>query len=97
MRAVHGLAAGRRTMANCEYLMPKLGHLQEAGSVVQWMKQPGETVRKGEILCVIETGKTQVEVESPFDGRLLKFLVDPGIEVPVNAPIAEYEEARKEG
>ena len=75
------------------YEMPRLGHLQEAGSVVEWRKQPGQPVRKGEILLVVETEKTTVEVEASFDGIFKRILVDNAVEVPVGTPIAEFEEA----
>jgi pyruvate dehydrogenase E2 component (dihydrolipoamide acetyltransferase) len=73
--------------------MPRLGHLQETGTVVEWRKKPGQVVRKGEVLLVVETEKTTVEVESTFDGVFKRILVDTGIEVPVGKPIAEFEEA----
>ena len=76
-----------------EYLMPRLGHLQETGTVVEWRRKPGQVVRKGEILLVVETEKTSVEVEATFDGVFNRILVDIGIEVPVGTPIAEFDEA----
>jgi pyruvate/2-oxoglutarate dehydrogenase complex dihydrolipoamide acyltransferase (E2) component len=72
------------------YLMPKLGHLQEAGTVVAWKVQPGERIRKGELLIVIETDKTTVEVEATFNGVLESVLVAAGETVPVGEPIATY-------
>lgn len=75
------------------YEMPRLGHLQETGTVVEWRKKPGQVVRKGEVLLVVETEKTTVEVEATFDGVFKRILVDTGIEVAVGTPIAEFEEA----
>ena len=75
------------------YEMPRLGHLQETGSVAAWRKQPGQPVRKGEILLVVETEKTTVEVEATFDGGFKRILVENGVEVPVGTPIAEFDEA----
>ena len=72
------------------YMMPKLGHVQETGTVTEWRKQPGETVRKGEIFAVIETDKTTVEVEATFNGVLQEILAPAGLTVPVGAPIAVY-------
>ena len=74
------------------YEMPRLGHLQETGTVVAWRKQPGEAVRKGEVLLVVETEKTTVEVEATFAGIFKRILVEAGVEVPVGTPIAEFEE-----
>jgi pyruvate dehydrogenase E2 component (dihydrolipoamide acetyltransferase) len=71
--------------------MPRLGHLQEVGTVVEWRKQPGQAIKKNEILLVIETEKTSVEVESPVDGILHQLLVETGVEVPVGTPIAVIE------
>jgi pyruvate dehydrogenase E2 component (dihydrolipoamide acetyltransferase) len=75
-----------------EYLMPKLGHLQEVGTVVEWKKQPGEEIRKGEIFIVVETEKTTIEVEATFDGTLLEIVVPVGETVPVNTLIARYKQ-----
>jgi pyruvate dehydrogenase E2 component (dihydrolipoamide acetyltransferase) len=75
-----------------EYSMPRLGHLQEVGTVLEWRKQPGQRVRKNEVLLVVETEKTTVEVEATFDGILTRILVETGIEVPVGTPIAIFEE-----
>jgi pyruvate dehydrogenase E2 component (dihydrolipoamide acetyltransferase) len=76
-----------------EYLMPKLGHVQETGTVVEWRKGPGEAIKKGEILIVIETDKTTVEVEATFDGVLQTILAQAGESAPVGAPIATYRES----
>jgi pyruvate dehydrogenase E2 component (dihydrolipoamide acetyltransferase) len=75
------------------YEMPRLGHLQETGTVVEWRKKPGQSVRKGEILLLVETEKTTVEVEATFAGVFIRTLVDSGVEVPVGTPIAEFEES----
>ena len=79
------------------YAMPKLGHVQEAGTVTEWRKQPGEAIHKGEILVVIDTDKTTVEVEATFDGVLQEVLAPAGETVPVGAPIAVYLELPERG
>ncbi len=71
--------------------MPMLGHLMEEGTVAGWRVQPGDQVRRGDILCEIETDKTTVEVESPFTGRVGEILVPAGETVEVGAPLASYE------
>ena len=37
--------------------MPSLGHTMEKGKVIEWLKQEGQTVSKGEPLLVVETDK----------------------------------------
>ncbi|MGQ4809975.1 Dihydrolipoyllysine-residue acetyltransferase component of pyruvate dehydrogenase complex [Candidatus Entotheonellaceae bacterium PAL068K] len=54
--------------------MPSLGHTMEKGKVIEWLKQEGETVAKGEPLLVIETDKVVTEVEAPADLVLLKIV-----------------------
>ncbi|MDE0608517.1 MAG: biotin/lipoyl-binding protein [Anaerolineaceae bacterium] len=74
-----------------QFVMPMLGHLMEEGTVAAWRVQPGDQVRRGDILCEIETDKTTVEVESPFSGKVGQILVPAGGTVEVGAPLATYE------
>ena len=55
--------------------MPKLGQSEEVGTLVRWRKKVGDPVAKGDILFEIETDKALLEVESFFEGTLLKAIV----------------------
>ena len=68
--------------------MPRQGQSVEACTIVRWLKQPGEDVGSGEVLCEIETDKAAFEVESTASGTLLAQFVPEGEEVPVLTPIA---------
>jgi pyruvate dehydrogenase E2 component (dihydrolipoamide acetyltransferase) len=68
--------------------MPKLGFDMAEGTLVRWVIAEGESVQKGAVLAEIETDKATVEVESVYDGVVLRHLVTKGTIVPVNAPIA---------
>ncbi|HSV86788.1 MAG TPA: dihydrolipoamide acetyltransferase family protein [Levilinea sp.] len=68
--------------------MPKLGFDMAEGTLVRWVKAVGEPVKRGDILAEIETDKATVEVESSFDGTMLKHLVNEGTPVPIGDPIA---------
>jgi pyruvate dehydrogenase E2 component (dihydrolipoamide acetyltransferase) len=68
--------------------MPKLGFDMQEGTLVAWLKQPGDTVAKGDILAEIETDKATVEVEAFVEGTLLQLLVDENTILPIGAPIA---------
>ncbi|OPY82890.1 MAG: Dihydrolipoyl dehydrogenase [Smithella sp. PtaU1.Bin162] len=57
-------------------VMPKLGLTMTEGTIVEWKKREGDTVKKGEILFVLETEKVTYEVESPEDGILGKIIVN---------------------
>lgn len=50
--------------------MPSLGADMEGGTVVEWLKQPGEAVSRGEVVAVIETDKGAIEIEVFAEGIL---------------------------
>ncbi len=68
-------------------IFPKLGQTMEEGAIVKWLKKVGDPVAKGDILFEIETDKANLEVESFFEGVLLKIYVKEGITVPVNTVV----------
>ncbi len=68
-------------------IMPKLGQTVEESTLVKWHKKTGDQVVKGDILFEIETDKAVLEVESFFDGTLLKIIVNDGETVPVMHPV----------
>lgn len=68
-------------------ILPKLGQTMEEGAIVKWHKKEGDPVKKGDIVFEIETDKAALEVESFFEGTLLKILIKEGITVPVNTPV----------
>jgi pyruvate dehydrogenase E2 component (dihydrolipoamide acetyltransferase) len=69
-------------------LMPRQGQTVENCIIAHWRKQPGDVVRRGEILCEVETDKALMEVESPAEGTLLAHFFAEGVEVPVLETIA---------
>lgn len=71
-----------------EIVMPNLGFDTQEGLLVEWLKQPGDAVRKGEVIAIIESDKANVELESVAGGRLLEQLYAAGDTVPVGATIA---------
>ena len=71
-----------------KYGMPSLGHTMEKGKIIEWLKQEGESLSKGEPMVVIETDKVVTEVEAPADGVLLRIVVPPDEERPIGATIA---------
>lgn len=71
-----------------EFRMPSLGADMEAGTLVEWLVKPGDEVKRGDIIAVVETQKGAIEVETFQVGRIEKFLVDLNSKVPVGTPIA---------
>jgi pyruvate dehydrogenase E2 component (dihydrolipoamide acetyltransferase) len=70
-------------MAIKEIILPKLGQTMETGTIIEWLKQEGDPVGRGEVLFTVESDKATLEVESPGKGFLRKILVPAGEEKPV--------------
>ena len=68
--------------------MPSLGADMEAGTLVEWLKRPGDRVKRGDVVAVVETQKGAIEVDIFQDGIIERWLVEPGTTVPVGTPLA---------
>ena len=68
-------------------IMPKFGQMTEESAIVEWLKKEGDKVAKGDILFTVETDKSVMEVESFEAGTLLKIVVPPRINVPVQSTV----------
>ncbi len=72
-----------------EFRMPSLGSDMEAGTLVEWLVKPGDSVKHGDIIAVVETQKGAIEIEIFETGEVEQFLVDIGTKVPVGTPLAK--------
>ncbi len=63
----------------------------ESGILVEWLKKPGDPVRRGDVVAVVETQKGAIEVEIFVDGVMGQPLVPLGAKVPVGTPLAIIE------
>lgn len=77
-------------------IMPKLEMAQETATLLEWLKQEGDHIEKGEPLMAVETDKVTVEIESPGSGILAGVRADPQQEVPVTEVIAYIVEPGEE-
>ncbi len=68
--------------------MPKIGLTMAEGKIVEWKKNEGQWVEKGEILFVFETEKVTFEVEAQQSGFLAKILVQVDAVASVGKPVA---------
>lgn len=69
-------------------IMPKTGMAMEEGVIVEWLVKEGDVVATGDPVVEIETDKSSMEVESDYDGTILKILFENGETVPVVQTIA---------
>lgn len=70
-----------------EVIMPKMGDAMEEGTLLQWLKQDGDTVKSGDLIAEIETDKSNVEIEAE-DAGVLHIKAEPGAVLPVGTVIA---------
>lgn len=68
--------------------MPSLGADMEAGTLVEWMVKPGDEVKRGQVVAVVETQKGAIEVEIWQSGTVDRMVVEPGAKVPVGEVLA---------
>lgn len=71
-----------------EFRMPSLGADMDAGTLVEWLKGPGDAIARGDIIAVVETQKGAIEIEVFQTGVVERLLVEPGATVPVGTPLA---------
>src|SRR4051812_1245754 len=71
-----------------DVVMPQMGESIAEGTVVKWLKKPGDKVERDEPLLEISTDKVDAEIPSPAAGTLSEILAQEGQTVSVNSVIA---------
>jgi len=71
-----------------DFHMPSLGADMEAGRVTEWLVKVGDEVKRGDIVAVVETEKSTIEVEIFESGVIEAIVVPVGEEVPVGTVLA---------
>jgi pyruvate/2-oxoglutarate dehydrogenase complex dihydrolipoamide acyltransferase (E2) component len=74
-------------------LMPQLGESLAEGTILRWLKQPGEHIDRDEAIVEISTDKVNAEVPSSAGGIISRLLVAEGDVVGIGQPIAEIDGA----
>jgi len=68
--------------------LPSLGADMEEGTLLAWHVKPGDRVKRGQVVAVVDTSKAAVDVEIWHDGVVAELLVQPGDKVPVGTVLA---------
>ena len=79
-----------------EIFLQKVGETMDEGKIVRWLKTKGERVKKGDIVCEIETDKSVFEVEAEGDGIIVEIFVKEGQTVPVGTTLGYIAEPEEE-
>ncbi|MBM3577934.1 MAG: 2-oxo acid dehydrogenase subunit E2 [Alphaproteobacteria bacterium] len=76
-----------------DFKMPALGADMEAGTLVEWLVKPGDRVKSGDVIAVVETQKGAIEVEVFAEGVVSDILIPVGERVPVGTVLAQIDGA----
>ncbi|MDA7677481.1 2-oxo acid dehydrogenase subunit E2 [bacterium] len=83
-------------MATHDIFMPALSSTMTEGKIVEWLKEPGDKVARGESVLVVESDKADMDVESFQDGFLAAVLMPAGSSAPVGETIGLIVETEAE-
>jgi len=76
-----------------EFKLPSLGADMDEGKLLEWKVRPGDTVKKGQVVAIVDTSKAAVDVEIWAEGTVFELLVAPGETIPVGTLMATLLEA----
>jgi 2-oxoglutarate dehydrogenase E2 component (dihydrolipoamide succinyltransferase) len=74
-----------------DMIMPKMGESITEGTIIKWLKNVGDTVKKDEIILEISTDKVDSEIPTPVAGKLIEILARENDTIEVGKVIARIE------
>jgi pyruvate dehydrogenase E2 component (dihydrolipoamide acetyltransferase) len=75
-----------------EIVMPRLSDAMEDGTIISWLKSPGDTVAAGDSLVEIETDKATMTYEAEVAGLIVELVAAEGETLPVGSVLARLDE-----
>jgi pyruvate dehydrogenase E2 component (dihydrolipoamide acetyltransferase) len=73
-----------------EFTLPSLGADMDEGTLLEWKIKPGDVVKKGQVVAVVDTSKAAVDVESWQEGTVAELLVMPVKRIAVGTVLATF-------
>jgi pyruvate dehydrogenase E2 component (dihydrolipoamide acetyltransferase) len=73
------------------FQLPDLGEGLSEAELIEWLVSPGDSIRAGQAIARVETDKAQVDVTSPWAGRIESLRGEPGDRIQTGSAIAEIE------
>lgn len=71
-----------------QFKLPSLGSDMDQGKLLVWHVKPGDRVKRGQVVAVVDTTKAAIDVEIWHDGIVGELLVQPGETIPVDTVLA---------
>ena len=81
-------AVGRSWAVMIEFKLPSLGADMDRGRLIEWKVKPGDRVKRGDVVAVVDTSKAAIDVECWDEGSVYELLLKPDETVPVGTVIA---------
>lgn len=78
-------------MSNENIILPAMSDQMTEAELLTWKVSVGDEVKKGEVIAEIATDKVDMDLDSPFDGKIIKLTIDEGSMVNVGETLAEIE------
>jgi pyruvate dehydrogenase E2 component (dihydrolipoamide acetyltransferase) len=71
-----------------EFRLPSLGADMDEGKLLLWNVAPGQAVKKGDVIAVVDTSKAAIDIECWHDGVVQRLVTEPGQTIPVGTLMA---------
>jgi pyruvate dehydrogenase E2 component (dihydrolipoamide acetyltransferase) len=71
-----------------EFRLPSLGADMDEGTLLEWQVKPGDVVKRGQVVAVVDTTKAAIDVECWEEGTVETLIVEPGTKIPVDTVLA---------
>jgi pyruvate dehydrogenase E2 component (dihydrolipoamide acetyltransferase) len=73
-----------------DFKLPSLGADMDEGTLLEWKVKPGDAVKKGQVVAIVDTSKAAVDVEIWQEGTVAELIVAPGEKIPVGTVLATF-------
>jgi pyruvate dehydrogenase E2 component (dihydrolipoamide acetyltransferase) len=78
-------------MSNENIILPAMSDQMTEAEILTWKISVGDEVKKGDVIAEIATDKVDMDLDSPYDGKIIKLNVEEGSMVNVGETLAEIE------
>jgi pyruvate dehydrogenase E2 component (dihydrolipoamide acetyltransferase) len=78
-------------MSNENIILPAMSDQMTEAELLTWKISVGDEVKKGDVIAEIATDKVDMDLDSPYDGKIIKLNVEEGSMVNVGETLAEIE------
>jgi len=78
-------------MSNENIILPAMSDQMTEAELLTWKVNVGDEVKKGDVIAEIATDKVDMDLDSPFDGKIIKLVAEEGSMLNVGETLAEIE------